>query len=261
MQLNLNRPVVFFDLETTGVNIHTDRIVEISCVKVMPDGTHSEYNRRVNPEMPIPPSATAVHHISNEDVKDAPRFVEIAPSLLEIFEDCDIAGFNSNKFDIPVLMKEFERAGVQFSLKGRRLVDVQTIYHRLEQRTLSAAYRFYCGKDLEGAHSALADTMATYEVLMAQLDRYPESEEFGNDIDKLARFSIQGGNMDLSGRIGRNQQGEAIFNFGKYKGQSVVEVFRKEPSYYAWMMQGDFAKDTKDIITALFVKQKQQNRK
>lgn len=260
MQLNLTRPLVFFDLETTGVNIHTDRIVEISCVKVLPDGSHTEYNQRINPEMPIPPSATAVHHISDEDVKDSPRFVEIAPSLLKAFDECDIAGFNSNKFDIPVLMKEFERAGLQFSLKGRRLVDVQTIYHRLEQRTLSAAYRFYCDKELEDAHSALADTMATYEVLMAQLDRYPETDDFGNDIDKLAKFSIQGGNMDLSGRIGRDREGEAIFNFGKYKGQRVADVFRKEPSYYAWMMQGDFAKDTKDIITALFVKLKQSKK-
>lgn len=256
MQLKLDRPVVFFDLETTGVNIHTDRIVEISCVKVRPDGSHTEYNQRINPEMPIPPSSTAVHHITDEDVKDAPCFSDLAANLYNAFEGCDIAGFNSNKFDIPVLMKEFERAGMQFSLKGRRLIDVQTIYHKLEQRTLSAAYRYYCGKELEDAHSALADTMATYEVLKAQLDRYPETEEFGNDMDKLAKFSVQGGNMDLSGRIGRDPQGEAIFNFGKFKGQRVSDVFRKEPSYYSWMMQGDFAKDTKDIITALYVKLK-----
>lgn len=257
MQLNLTRPLVFFDLETTGVNIHTDRIVEISCVKVKPDGTHSRYVQRVNPEMPIPAAATAIHHISNEDVKHEPRFSEIAPGLLKAFDDCDIAGFNSNKFDIPLLMKEFERVGLQFSLKGRRLIDVQTIYHRLEQRTLSAAYKFYCGKSLEDAHSAMADTMATYEVLMAQLDHYPETDDFGNDVDKLARFSIQGGNMDLSGRLSRDAQGEAVFNFGKYKGQRVADIFRKEPSYYAWMMQGDFAKDTKDIITSIYVKCKQ----
>lgn len=257
MQLNLSRPLVFFDLETTGVNIHTDRIVEISCVKVKPDGTHTSYVQRINPEIHIPAAATAVHHISDEDVKDKPRFKDIAESLLRAFDDCDIAGFNSNKFDIPLLMKEFERAGLNFSLKGRRLVDVQTIYHRLEQRTLSAAYRFYCGKSLEDAHSAMADTMATYEVLMAQLDRYPETEDFGNDIDKLARFSVQGGNLDLSGRLSGDAQGEAVFNFGKYKGQRVRDIFEKEPSYYAWMMQGDFAKDTKDIITSIYVKVKQ----
>lgn len=254
MQLNLTRPLIFFDLETTGVNIHTDRIVEISCVKVRPDGTHTEYVQRVNPEIPIPPASTAIHHISDEDVKDQPRFADIAPGLMRAFDDCDIAGFNSNKFDIPLLMKEFERVGMQFSLKGRRLVDVQTIYHRLEQRTLSAAYRFYCGKSLDDAHSAMADTIATYEVLKAQLDRYPENDEFGNDIDKLARFSIQGGNIDLGGRLSRDSEGEAVFNFGKYKGRRVADIFRREPSYYAWMMQGDFAKDTKDIITEIFVK-------
>lgn len=258
MQLKLSRPIIFFDLETTGVNVYTDRIVEISCVKVKPDGTHTEYVQRINPEMHIPVTSTAVHHITDADVADEPRFADIAPGLLRSFEDCDIAGFNSNKFDIPLLMKEFERAGLQFSLKGRRLVDVQTIYHRLEQRTLSAAYRFYCGKELEDAHSAMADTMAAYEVLKAQLDRYPETEDFGNDIDKLARFSIQGGNMDLGGRISRDAEGEPVFNFGKYKGHRVADVFVKEPSYYSWMMQGDFGKDTKDIITSIYVKTKKK---
>ena len=254
MKLNLTRPLVFFDLETTGVNIGTDRIVEISCVKVCPDGSHTEYRQRLNPEMPIPAAATAVHHISDDDVRDEPRFRDIAEQLMLSFEGCDIAGFNSNKFDVPLLMAEFSRVGLNFSLSVRRLIDVQTIYHRLEQRTLSAAYRFYCGKELEGAHSALADTMATYEVLMAQLDRYPETEEFGNDMDKLARFSVQGGNMDLAGRLSRGTDGEAVFNFGKYKGQKVADVFRREPSYYRWMMQGDFPKDTKDIITAIYIK-------
>lgn len=257
MQLKLEKPLVFFDLETTGVNIHTDRIVEISCVKVLPDGTDKKYVQRLNPGIPIPPGATAVHHISDEDVKDAPKFADIAPKLLLAFEGCDIAGFNSNKFDIPLLMKEFERAGHNFSLKGRNLIDVQTIYHRLEQRTLSAAYKFYCGEELEGAHGAMADTVATYKVLMAQLDKYPETEEFGNDMAKLARFSVQGGNIDLSGRLSRNEEGEIVFNFGKYRGQSVEKVFKKEPSYYAWIMQGEFAKDTKDILTTIFVKTKQ----
>jgi len=260
MKLNLTRPIIFFDLETTGVNASYDRIVEISCVKVYPDGRETTWTRRINPEMHIPETASAVHHITDEDVKDAPRFAEIAETLMQSFENCDIAGFNSNKFDIPLLMAEFSRAGMNFSLSGRNLIDVQTIYHRLEQRTLSAAYRFYCGKDLEGAHSALADTMATYEVLKAQLDRYPETEEFGNDMTKLARFSIQGNNIDLAGRFSRNPQGEAIFNFGKYRGQKVAEVLRREPSYYNWMMQGDFAKDTKDVLTAIYVKVKQQKK-
>ncbi|MBP3299379.1 MAG: ribonuclease H-like domain-containing protein [Muribaculaceae bacterium] len=254
MKLNLERPLVFFDLETTGVNIGTDRIVEISCVKVRPDGSHTEYSQRINPEMPIPAAATAIHHITDEDVKDKPRFRDLADKLMAAFEGCDIAGFNSNKFDIPLLMAEFARVGMNFSLSGRRLIDVQTIYHKLEQRTLSAAYRFYCGKNLEDAHSALADTMATYEVLMAQLDHYDETDDFGNDMEKLARFSIQGGNMDLAGRLSRGQDGEAVFNFGKYKGQKVADVFRKEPSYYRWMMQGDFPKDTKDIITTIYIK-------
>lgn len=259
MKLNLTRPIIFFDLETTGVNINYDRIVEISCVKVYPDGREVTWTKRLNPGMHIPEAASAVHHITDEDVKDAPHFADVAPMLMETFEGCDIAGFNSNKFDIPVLMAEFGRVGMNFSLLGRNLVDVQTIYHRLEQRTLSAAYRFYCGKNLEDAHSALADTMASYEVLKAQLERYEETEEFGNDMAKLARFSVQGGNIDLAGRFSRSQQGDVIFNFGKYKGQKVADVLRREPGYYAWMMQGDFPKDTKDVLTSVYVKLKKKN--
>ncbi|MBD5232502.1 MAG: 3'-5' exonuclease [Bacteroidales bacterium] len=259
MKLNLTRPIIFFDLETTGVNINYDRIVEISCVKVYPDGREVTWTKRLNPGMHIPEAASAVHHITDEDVKDAPHFADVAPMLMKTFEGCDIAGFNSNKFDIPVLMAEFGRVGMNFSLLGRNLVDVQTIYHRLEQRTLSAAYRFYCGKNLEDAHSALADTMATYEVLKAQLERYEETEEFGNDMAKLARFSVQGGNIDLAGRFSRSQQGDVIFNFGKYKGQKVADVLRREPGYYAWMMQGDFPKDTKDVLTSVYVKLKKKN--
>ena len=256
MQLKLSRPLVFFDLETTGVNVGTDRIVEIACVKVAPDGTDCEYIRRVNPGMPIPPASTAVHGITDADVAGEPHFADIADEVEAFFAGSDIAGFNSNKFDIPLLMAEFARIGRNFDIRGRRFIDVQTIYHRLEQRTLSAAYKFYCGANLEDAHSAGADTRATYEVLKAQLDRYPETEEFGNDVDKLARFSVQGGNMDLSGRLSRDQEGQAVFNFGKYKGQRVAEVFRREPGYYAWMMAGDFPKDTKDIITGIYAKLK-----
>lgn len=261
MQLNLTRPLIFFDLETTGVNIHTDRIVEMSVIKVYPDGKTQEQTQRFNPGIPIPPQATAVHHISDADVKDEPRFADKAAKLFTWMNDCDLAGFNSNKFDIPLLQKEFERVGINFTLKGRRLIDVQTIYHRLEQRTLSAAYRFYCGKDLEGAHSALADTMATYEVLQAQLDKYGETDEFGNDVDKLAQFSIQGGNLDLSGRLARNSDGVVVFNFGKYKGQSVESVFDRDAGYYRWMMQGEFAKDTKDLLTELYAKHQLKKKK
>lgn len=258
MKLNLSRPIIFFDLETTGVNISYDRIVEISCVKVYPDGHEVTYVQRVNPEMHIPEASTAVHGITDEDVRDMPRFADIACKLWNSFDGCDIAGFNSNKFDIPVLQAEFQRVGMDFSLADRHLVDVQTIYHRLEQRTLTAAYRFYCGKELTDAHSALADTMATYEVLKAQLDRYPETDDFGNDMAKLARFSVQGSNIDLAGRFSRDQQGQAIFNFGKYRGKRVADVLEKEPGYYSWMMQGDFPKDTKDVLTSIWVKVKQK---
>lgn len=254
MELNLNKPIIFFDLETTGTNITQDRIVEVSILKIMPDGKEISRTRRINPGIPIQPEATAVHHITDADVAGEPTFKQIAKDLASIFAGCDIAGFNSNRFDIPMLDEEFQRAGIKFDFTKPRFIDVQTIFHKKEQRTLVAAYRFYCGKELEGAHSALADTMATYEVLMAQLDRYPETEEFGNDMDKLARFSVQGGNMDLAGRLSRGTDGEAVFNFGKYKGQKVADVFRREPSYYRWMMQGDFPKDTKDIITAIYIK-------
>ena len=195
MKLNLRKPIIFFDLETTGTNIMHDRIVELSYVKIYPNGDEEEKTRRLNPEMPIPPQSTAIHHITDEDVKNEPTFKQIAKDLLRIFEGCDIAGFNSNKFDVPLLMEEFLRAGLNFDISRRRFIDVQTIFHKMEQRTLVAAYKFYCGKDLDNAHSALADTRATYDVLKAQLDRYPETAEFGNDVDKLANFSSQNRNI------------------------------------------------------------------
>lgn len=249
MELKLKRPLIFFDLETTGTNITTDRIVELSYIKVYPDGSKEEKTRRLNPGMPIPAAATAVHHITDEMVKDEPSFRQISKALLAIFEGCDIAGYNSNKFDVPLLIEEFGRAGLNFEVSGRRFIDVQNIFHKMEQRTLVAAYKFYCGKNLEDAHSALADTQATYEVLLGQLERYPDLE---NDVDKLADFSKSGKSVDLSGRIVLNDKDVPVFNFGKHKGQSVVEVFRKEPSFYTWMIQGDFAKNTKDVITALY---------
>ncbi len=254
MQLKLKRPIVFFDLETTGVDTSKDRIVEISLVKVMPDGEQLVKTRRINPEMPIPAEATAVHHITDEDVKDCPTFRQVAKSLAQWLEGCDFGGFNSNRFDLPVLVEEFLRAGVDVDFKRRKFIDVQNIFHKMEQRTLVAAYKFYCQKDLTEAHSAEADTLATYEVLKAQLDRYPELQ---NDVEALAEFSSRGEVADYAGRIGYNEKGEEILLFGKYKGRTVEEVFRIEPGYYAWMMNGDFPLYTKKVITELYLRSKQ----
>ena len=248
MNLKLKRPIVFFDLETTGVDTATDRIVEISLVKIDVDGTKSVKTRRINPEMPIPAAATAVHGITDEDVKDEPSFRQIARSLAQYIEGCDFGGFNSNRFDLPMLVEEFMRAGVDVDFRKRKFVDVQTIFHRKEQRTLVAAYKFYCDKDLENAHSAEADTLATYEVLEAQIERYPD---IGDTVEQLAEFSSTGANVDFAGRIALNDKGEEIFTFGKYRGQSVEEIFRKEPSYYKWMMDGDFPQYTKKVITEI----------
>ena len=248
MKLNLKRPMVFFDLETTGTNIATDRIVEISVVKVMPDGEKIIKTRRINPEMPIPAEATAVHHITDEDVKDCPTFRQVAKSLREFMVGCDFCGFNSNRFDLPVLVEEFMRAGVDVDFRKRKFVDVQTIFHRKEQRTLVAAYKFYCDKDLENAHSAEADTLATYEVLEAQIERYPD---IGDTVEQLSEFSSNGTIVDFAGRLALNDKGEEVFTFGKYRGQSVEEIFRKEPNYYKWMMDGDFPQYTKKVITEI----------
>lgn len=249
MKLNLKRPIIFFDLETTGTNIIRDRIVELSYIKIYPDGTEEQKCRRLNPEMPIPPASTAVHHITDEDVKDAPTFRQVSKALDAIFKDCDIAGFNSNKFDVPLLIEEFARAGINFKVDGRNFIDVQNIFHKMEKRTLVAAYKFYCGKDLEDAHSAAGDTRATYEVLLGQLEKYSDLE---NDVASLAEFSRIDKSVDLAGRIVRDDNGEPVFNFGKHKGKQVKAVFRSEPSFYAWMMQGDFPKNTKDVVTVLY---------
>lgn len=253
MQLNLKRPIIFFDLETTGVDTSRDRIVELSLVKVMPNGEEIVKTRRINPEMPIPAEATAIHHITDEDVKNEPTFRQIAKSLAQFLEGCDFGGFNSNRFDLPMLVEEFMRAGVEVDFKKRRFVDVQNIFHKMEQRTLVAAYKFYCDKELTEAHSAEADTLATYEVLKAQLERYPDLQ---NDIDELARFSSRGETADFTGRILYNEKGEEIFGFGKYKGRTVEEVFRLEPSYYAWMMNGDFPLYTKKVISEIRLRMK-----
>ena len=253
MKLNLKRPLVFFDLETTGVDTAKDRIVEISMVKVMPDGEEIVRTRLINPQMHIPEDATAVHGITDEDVKDQPTFAQIAKSLSQFIEGCDFGGFNSNRFDLPMLVEEFLRAGVDVDFKNRKFIDVQNIFHKMEQRTLVAAYKFYCNKDLTDAHSAEADTRATYEVLKAQLDRYSELQ---NDVAALAEFSSRGETVDYAGRIVYNDKGEEVFNFGKYKGVKVSDVFQREPSYYDWMMNGDFPLYTKKVITEIRLREK-----
>ena len=249
MKLNLKRPIIFFDLETTGVDTARDRIVEISMIKVMPDGEEIVKTRRLNPGMHIPEEATAIHGITDDDVKDCPTFPQIAKSLAAFIKGCDLAGYNSNKFDIPILVEEFMRAGVEIDLSGKKFVDVQNIFHKMEQRTLAAAYKFYCGAEIENAHSAEADIRATYEVLKAQLDRYPD--DLQNDVDFLADFSRMNRNLDFAGRIVLDDHDVPVFNFGKHKGRPVAEVFATEPSYYNWMLNGDFPLNTKQILTRL----------
>ncbi len=249
MKLNLKNPLVFFDLETTGTNINTDRIVEICYLKVYPNGNEESKTMRINPEMHIPEGASAIHGIYDADVADCPTFKDVAKKIAADIEGCDLAGFNSNRFDIPVLVEEFLRAGVDLDLMKRKFVDVQVIYHKLEQRTLSAAYKFYCNKNLEDAHTAEADTRATYEVLKAQLDHYPDVLE--NDIAFLSNYSSFNKNVDFAGRIVYNEQGIEVFNFGKYKGVSVAEVLKKDLGYYGWIMQGDFTLNTKNVLTKI----------
>jgi len=248
LELNLKRPLVFIDLETTGINVASDRIVEISSLKISPNGNESWMTTLVNPGIPIPPKVTAIHGISDSDVAEAPTFKEIARNLTSFLEGCDLAGFNAMKFDIPVLAEEFLRANVDFNFTKRKYIDVQVIFHKKEQRTLEAAIRFYCKKELENAHSAKADTEATYEVLKAQLDTYSDLE---NDVDKLAEFSSFNNNVDFAGRIILDENGVETFNFGKHKGRPVDQVFREEPSYYSWMMNGDFPLYTKKILTEI----------
>jgi DNA polymerase-3 subunit epsilon len=248
MKLNLKNPIIFFDLETTGLNIANDRIVELSYLKVEINGDETSRTFKVNPEMPIPKNSTEIHGISDEDVKDAPKFNEIAKSIAQEFEGCDLAGYNSVKFDIPLLAEEFLRSGVDIDLKKRKFIDVQIIFMKMEPRTLSAAFKFYCNKELEGAHGAEADTRATYEVLKSQLDYYSNLE---NDISKLAEFSAHNRNADFAGRIIYNEDDVEVFNFGKYKGKPVADVLSQDPGYYGWMMQGDFPLYTKKVLTTI----------
>ena len=249
MKLNLKNPLVFFDLETTGTNINSDRIVEICYLKVYPNGNEESKTMRINPEMHIPEASSAVHGIYDADVADCPTFKEVAKNIANDIEGCDLAGFNSNRFDIPLLAEEFLRAGVDIDMMKRKFIDVQVIFHKLEQRTLSAAYKFYCDKNLEDAHTAEADTRATYEVLMAQLDHYPDVLE--NDMKFLADFSSYNKNVDFAGRIVYNEQGVEVFNFGKYKGMPVAEILKKDIGYFGWLMQGDFTLNTKNVLTKI----------
>lgn len=248
MNLHLKNPIVFFDLETTGINFQSDRIVEISYLKVYPNGKEESKTFRVNPEMHIPEESSLIHGIYDKDVENEPTFKMLAANIANDFKGCDIAGFNSNRFDVPLLAEEFLRAGTDINLKKSKFIDVQTIFHKKEQRTLSAAYKFYCDKNLEDAHTAEADTRATYEVLKAQLSRYDDLE---NDVDFLSEYSSFTKNVDYAGRIIYNDKKEEIFNFGKHKGKRVVDVLKQEPSYYDWIMQGDFSLHTKKVLTEI----------
>jgi DNA polymerase III subunit epsilon len=260
LPLNLKKPIAFFDLETTGTNITTDRIVELSILKIMPSGQKEIKTMRINPTIPIPLESSLVHGIYDEDVKDMPTFKSVAHSLGVFLEGCDLGGFNIIRFDVPVLVEEFLRADVDFDVSNRRLIDAQRIYHLMEPRNLTAAYKFYCGKDLIGAHGAEADTIATFEVLKAQVHKYQnvsvkdaQGKEFlpiKNDMEALHQLTLSQ-QADLAGRILFNDKGEEIFNFGKYKGQKVVEILQKDPSYYDWMMKGDFALNTKKKLTEI----------
>src|SRR6201996_3202197 len=262
MKLNLKRPLAFFDLEATGTNIGADRIVEISVIKLNPDGSEDVKTWRVNPEMPIPLESSLIHGIYDEDIKGEPAFKALANDIAKFIGDSDLAGFNSNKFDIPMLMEEFLRAGVLFDLDNRHFVDVQNIFHQMEQRTLKAAYQFYCNKDIINAHSAEADTRATMEVLIAQVAKYENIEwedkkgnkviPIVNDVEALHKFTNLNKPVDFAGRMVYNEQGEETFNFGKHKGKKVEDVFNIEPSYYSWMMQGDFPLYTKRKLEEIY---------
>lgn len=262
MKLNLKRPLAFFDLEATGINVGADRIVEIAVLKAMPDGSEQIKTMRVNPGIPIPLASSLIHGIYDEDIKNEPYFKDIAKEIADFIGDADLAGYNSNKFDIPMLLEEFLRAGVDFEMTGRKFVDVQNIFHQMEQRTLKAAYRFYCDKDIINAHSAEADIRATYEVLKAQLDRYQDrvfedkqgrtSVPVVNDVDELHRFTNLHNPVDFAGRMVYNEDGEEVINFGKHKGRTVEQVFDTEPSYYAWMKQGDFPLYTKKKLDEIW---------
>ena len=248
MPLNLTKPLCFFDLETTGVNITTDRIVEISILKVYPNGNKESKTWLVNPEMPIPAEVSAIHGITDDKVANEPTFKQLATEINNMIKDADLAGFNSNRFDIPLLAEEMLRADMDFDMKSRLAIDVQTIFHKMEQRTLSAAYKFYCDKNLENAHTAAADTLATYEVLEAQVERY---EDLENNAKFLAEFSSRKRFADFAGFIAFNKEGQEVFSFGKHKGKLVTDVLETEPGYFGWLLNADFPLYTKKVLTAI----------
>ncbi|MDO5654788.1 MAG: 3'-5' exonuclease [Flavobacteriaceae bacterium] len=247
-KLNLTKPICFFDLETTGINVATDRIVEIAILKVFPTGEQESKTWLVNPEMPIPEQSSAIHGITDDDVAEQPTFKEIAPQVVQMIQDCDMAGFNSNRFDIPVLAEELMRAGQDLDLKKCRTIDVQVIYHKNEPRNLSAAYQYYCNKELVNAHSAAADTHATYEILKAQIEKY---EDLDNDMDFLSAYSQHHDNADFAGFIGLDADGKEIFKFGKYKNQPVEDIFDKDKGYFSWLQNADFPLYTKKVFTRI----------
>ncbi len=247
MNLQLINPIAFIDLETTGINISADKIVEIAIVKILQDGTKQVKRKLINPEMPIPAQATEVHGISDEMVKDAPTFKQVANEIKQYIEGCDIGGYNSNRFDIPLLIEEFLRVGINLNMQGRKFVDVQKVFHMMEQRTLTAAYKFYCNKSLDDAHSAEADATATWEILEAQIERYPQ---IGNSVDSIVKFTGEDDIVDFARRFIK-VKGIEVFNFGKHKGKPVEQVIKEEPQYYDWMMKGDFAMDTKQKFTEI----------
>ncbi|MDC6386698.1 3'-5' exonuclease [Flagellimonas taeanensis] len=248
MQLQLTKPICFFDLETTGTNVAKDRIVEISILKVYPNGNKESRTWLVNPEMPISPESEAIHGISNEKVANEPTFKQLSKEIYKMIRDSDLAGFNSDRFDIPLLVEEMLRADIDFDMKNMVSVDVQTIFHKMEKRTLEAAYKFYCDKNLDDAHSAEADTMATYEVLLAQLERYPELE---NNVKKLSEFTTRKQSLDFAGFIVLDEEERAIFSFGKHKGKTVEEVLEAEPGYFGWILNADFPLYTKKVLTQI----------
>lgn len=267
MKLNLKNPLIFIDLETTGINIVTDRIVEIALLKIHADGSEEEKVLKVNPQMPIPPEASKIHGIKDEDIKDAPTFKEVAKSLARFIEGCDFAGFNSNRFDIPLLAEEFLRADVDIDLKKKKFIDVQAIYHKMEKRTLAAAFKFYCKQELVDAHSAKADARATYDVLRSQLDLYQNTEfedskgtkstPIENNVEKLSEFSSYDRNVDYIGRVIYDENNVEIFNFGKNKGVPVEKVFREQPGYFGWILNGEFPLYTKKVLTNIKLRMKE----
>jgi DNA polymerase-3 subunit epsilon len=258
MKLNLKRPLAFFDLEATGINVASDRIVEISILKAMPSGDEEIKTLKLKPLIPIPLESSLIHGIYDEDVADAPTFKDVAQEILDFLADADLAGYNSNKFDIPMLLEEFLRVGINFELEHRKFVDVQNIFHQMEQRTLRAAYKFYCGKDIINAHSAEADIKATYEVLLSQIEKYEGkdwedkkgviTQPVKNDVESLHTFTNLNKPVDFAGRMVFNEENLPIFNFGKHKGKTLFQVFDEEPSYYSWMMNGDFPLYTKNRL-------------